>query len=325
MSGPGASCRHAFTATLLEEAQANPSIFAVTSDAKGSVTLGNFEKALPGQFVEIGIAEQNAVGIGAGLARSGKRVFVCGPASFYSARSAEQVKNDVAYANVDVKIVGVSGGVSYGALGSTHHSLHDVALYRAIPNLSIIIPADVHQTEAATAHLARSAGPAYMRLGRAAVPDIYGSTEDAFQFGRANRLAEGADCTIVACGETVYHVLQAQKLLRERGVHCTVLDMPTIKPLDRDAVVQAAQSTGRVVTVEEHSIFGGLGSAVAELLGQECPVPIRVFGFPDEFVPAGESPELYDYYGLTGPKLADHILAFVKKQVLRPAPTGAGR
>ncbi len=324
MSGSGKSCRHAFTAALLEEARENPRIFAVTTDAKGSVTLGDFEKALPEQFVEIGIAEQNAVGIGAGLARSGKRVFVCGPASFYSARSAEQVKNDVAYANVDVKIVGVSGGVSYGALGSTHHSLHDIALYRAIPNLSVIIPADVHQTSAATSYLARHAGPAYMRIGRAAVPAVYSSSEGSFDFGKAVELRTGTDCTIVACGETVHHALAAEKLLRDTGITCTVLDMPTIKPIDQAAVFRAAKTTGRVVTIEEHSVYGGLGSAVAEILSQNLPVPLRILGFPDEFVPAGESPALYDYYGLTGPKLADTIGSFVRSKS-RPAAAEAHR
>ncbi len=312
MSGSGISCRHAFTAALLEEALNEPRLYAVTTDARGSVTLGDFAKALPGQFVEIGIAEQNSVGVGSGLARSGKRVFVCGPACFYSARSAEQVKNDVAYAGADVKIVGVSGGVSYGALGGTHHSLHDIALYRAIPNLSVIIPADVTQTEAATRYLASHAGPAYMRLGRAPVPDVYRSSDSSFHFGRANRLSDGQDCAIIACGETLFHALAAEKLLRTKGVRCTVLDIPTIKPLDREAIVQAARESGRVVTVEEHSVFGGLGSAVAEVLGEEYPVPVRIIGFPDEFVPAGESPQLYDYYGLTGPKLADTIFAFVQ-------------
>jgi len=312
MSGYGVSCRHAFTATLLEEARANPRIFAVTSDAKGSVTLGNFEKALPAQFVEIGIAEQNAVGIGAGLARSGKRVFVCGPASFYSARSAEQVKNDVAYSGVDVKIAGVSGGVSYGALGSTHHSLHDIALYRAIPNLSVIIPSDAHQTSAVTSYLARHPGPVYMRIGRGAVPDVYASSEGSFEFGQATELRTGSDCAIIACGETVHHALEAEKLLRDEGVTCTVLDMPTIKPIDEDSVLRAARNSGRVVTIEEHSIYGGLGSAVAEILSQNLPVPLSILGFPDEFVPAGESAALYDYYGLTASKLAVTIGRFVR-------------
>jgi len=312
MSSTGKSSRHAFTETLLREAQADPSIFAVTSDARGSVTLGEFEKSLPAQFVEVGIAEQNAVGIGAGLARSGKRVFVCGPACFYSARSAEQVKNDVAYADVDVKIVGVSGGVSYGALGSTHHSLHDIALYRAIPNMRIILPADVRQTAQATEYLAHNSGPAYMRLGRSPVPTVYGVDEASFQFGRANLLREGTDCTIIAAGEAVYHAVKAAESLQVQGMSCTVLDVPTIKPLDNESILRSVRSTGLVVTIEEHSIFGGLGGAVAELLIQNEPVPMKIIGFPDEFVVAGESPELFEYYGLSGANLKNTIEEFIR-------------
>lgn len=315
MSSSGKSCRHAFTGALLGAAREDGTIFVVTSDAKGSVTLGEFEKALPGQFVEVGIAEQNAVGVGAGLARSGKRVFVCGPASFYSARSAEQIKNDVAYADADVKIVGVSGGVSYGALGSTHHSLHDLAYFRAVPNMTILLPSDIRQTEQATRYLASTRGPAYMRLGRAPVPDVYGSTDESFQWGRANVLTEGSDCTIIAAGEPVHHVLEAARVLGKRGINCTVLDMPTIKPLDTETILRHAGATGLVVSVEEHSIHGGLGGAVAELLIQENPVRMKIIGFPDEFVVSGESPQLYDYYGLTGPKLAETIESFVRSTV----------
>ncbi|HTP59376.1 MAG TPA: transketolase family protein, partial [Spirochaetia bacterium] len=181
-SAPGKSCRHAFTETLLEMARADSRIMAVTSDAKGSVTLGDFEKNLPQQFLELGIAEQNTVGVSAGLARSGKRPFVCGPASFYSARAIEQVKNDVAYANTNVKIVGVSGGVSYGALGSTHHSLHDIAFMRAIPNLAVLLPCDNTQTREVTRFLAGHVGPAYMRVGRTPVPDVYANPAGCFTF-----------------------------------------------------------------------------------------------------------------------------------------------
>ena len=172
-SAPGKSCRHAFTETLLEMARKDARIMAVTSDAKGSVTLGDFEKNLPNQFLELGIAEQNTVGVSAGLARSGKRPFVCGPACFYSARAIEQVKNDVAYASSNVKIIGVSGGVSYGALGSTHHSLHDLAFMRAIPNLAVMLPCDNAQTAEVARYLATHDGPAYVRMGRSPVPDIY--------------------------------------------------------------------------------------------------------------------------------------------------------
>lgn len=313
MSNSGAkSCRHAFTETLLEVARIDSSIMAVTSDAKGSVTLDNFERNLPNQFLEMGIAEQNVVGVAAGLARCGSRPFVCGPACFYSARAIEQVKNDVAYADTNVKIVGVSGGVSYGALGSTHHSLHDISFMRAIPNISILLPCDVHQTAAATRFLATHDGPVYMRLGRSPVPNVYEEADGSFTFGKSNLVREGTDCTIIACGETVFHSLEAANLLAEWGIEARVVDMPTIKPLDSDAVLKAAEETGAIITVEEHSVHGGLGAAVAETVVQTRPVPMRIIGFPDEFVPAGTSAELFEYYGLKGMKLAKRVREFMR-------------
>lgn len=317
----GKSCRHAFTETLVDCARKDARIFVVTSDARGSVTLGKFAEELPQQFVELGIAEQNVVGVSAGLARSGKRVFACGPASFYSARSFEQVKNDVAYANADVRIIGVSGGVSYGALGSTHHSLHDIAAYRSIPNLSIIIPSDARQTSEVTAYLAATRCPAYLRVGRAPVPDIYhGHDAPAFTFGRANRLAAGDDCAIIATGETVFHALAASRLLAKSGIHASVLDMATVKPLDGSAVLDEARKTGCVLTVEEHSVLGGLGSAVAELLSTHLPTPMDIVGFPDEFAPSGSSEELFAHYGITGNGIAARAEALVRR-----APSGRVR
>jgi transketolase len=314
-SAPGKSCRHAFTETLLEMARSDPAIMAVTSDAKGSVTLGDFEKALPQQFLELGIAEQNTVGVSAGLARSGKKPFVCGPASFYSARAIEQVKNDVAYANSNVKIVGVSGGVSYGALGSTHHSLHDIAFMRAIPNLAVILPCDNAQTREVTRFLAGHVGPAYMRVGRTPVPDVYVADGAVpFVFGKAGRLRMGTDCTIVAAGETVFHALKAADELARAGIHVRLLDMPTIKPLDAEAVIAAARETGAIVTVEEHSIHGGLGGAVAEIVVQHHPVPMKMIAFPDEFAPAGSSAELFAHYGITGAAIAASVKGFLLQQ-----------
>ncbi len=313
----GKSCRHAFTEALLAAGRLDRTIMAVTSDAKGSVTLQDFEKALPEQFVELGIAEQNAVGVGAGLARSGKRPFVCGPASFYSARSIEQVKNDVAYGGLDVKVVGVSGGVSYGALGSTHHSLHDLAFMRAIPNLAVLLPCDVYQTAEATRYLSTHPGPAYMRLGRSAVPAVYASAEGSFSFGRAIRLREGGDCTIIAAGEASYHAVAAADELAREGIRVRVLDMATIKPLDEAAVLAAARETAAIVTVEEHSVCGGLGAAVAEVVVQTHPVPMRIVGFPDEFVPAGSSRELFAHYGISGAAIAQRVRELVTAKVAR--------
>jgi transketolase len=304
-------CRKAFTETLLREAQKNPAIFVVTSDARGSVTLDDFANTLPNQFVEVGIAEQNAVGVGAGLALAGKNVFVCGPACFYSARSLEQVKVDVAYSHTSVKIIGVSGGVSYGALGATHHSLHDIAVMRTFPNMHVYLPADRFQTERLTEYLANSDEPAYVRMGRNAVPDVY-SAGDRFNFGKGNVLTEGQDVAIIASGETVYHALRAAKELRSKGVHAMVIDMHTLKPLDVELVLKAASMTGHLVTVEEHSICGGLGGAVAEVVTQKCPVKMKIIGIPDENVINAKPLEIFEYYGLTASNICRQALDVLK-------------
>jgi len=303
MSQADGSCRRAFSAALLEAARKNGTIYAVCSDSKGSAAMGDFETALPGQFVEVGIAEQDAIGIAAGLSRCGKTVFVCGPASFYAARSLDQVKVDVAYARSDVKVVGISGGVSYGALGSTHHSLHDIAVMRAFPGLEVFLPCDAASTAAVTDYMAGSGRPAYMRIGREAVPAIYGGAP-GFQPGRANILRHGDDCAIIAVGEMVKPALDAADLLLQQGIKARVLDCWSIKPIDEAAIEAAARETRFIVTVEEHSIHGGLGAAVAEIVVQTFPLPMKILGFPDEWAPAGSSAELFAHYGLTAKRIA---------------------
>lgn len=307
-------CRKAFTETLLKEALNNADIFVVTTDARGSVTLDDFANRLPEQFVEVGIAEQNAVGIGAGLALAGKNVFVCGPACFYAARSLEQVKVDVAYSKTSVKIIGVSGGVSYGALGATHHSLHDIAVMRTFPDMHVYLPADRFQTEKLTQHLTHSQESAFVRMGRNAVPDVY-SANDKFTAGKGNVLTEGTDVAIIACGETVYHALQAEKELRKSGIKAMVIDMHTLKPLDEELILKAASMTGCIVTVEEHSIYGGLGGAVAEIVAQHNPVKMKIIGIPDENVINAKPLEIFDYYGLTAPNICTQVMQLVKGKI----------
>lgn len=304
------AARKAFTETLLELARQDGRIFALATDSRGSVTLNDFVKELPEQFVECGIAEQDAVGIAAGLACTGLITFVCGPASFYSTRSAEQVKVDVAYSHTNVKIIGVSGGVSYGALGGTHHAVQDVAFMRAVPGLQVILPADANQAAAMTRALARSTGPAYVRMGRGAVEDIY-PADAPFEIGRANVLREGGDAAVIACGEMVYPSLKAAELLEKKGIRVRVVDMHTIKPLDVEAVLAAA-GTGAVVTVEEHSVCGGLGAAVAEVICQQRPAKMRILGLPDETLYSGSNREVFEHYGLT----ADGIAAKVEELLL---------
>lgn len=292
-------CRQAFTETLIAEAENDKNIIVVTTDARGSVTLGEFARRLPEQFVELGIAEQNGIGVSAGLALSGKNVFVCGPACFYSARSLEQVKTDVAYSNAPVKIIGVSGGVSYGILGATHQSLHDIAVMRALPRLTVILPCDMHQTRLMTKELIRYRHPVYVRMGRGAVPEIYNERNATFTIGRSNILMDGKDITLIGSGETVYHCLQAGKLLRAEGISARVIDMHTMKPLDVEMIRKAVEDSSGIITVEEHSINGGLGAAVASEVVQYRPIPMKIIGFPDEFLVHGTSAQLFDYYGLT--------------------------
>lgn len=303
------ACRKSFTDTLLALAKQDKDIIAVTTDARGSVTLGDFAKELPGQFVECGIAEQDAIGISAGLASCGKKVFCCGPACFYVARSLEQVKVDIAYSGNPVTVLGVSGGVAYGALGATHHSLHDIAVLRTFPGMNVILPCDARQTAKVVKMLVDHPAPTYVRVGRAAVPDVYENDDFEFRLGKANTLAEGDDLAIIAAGETVYHALQASRSLEKKGIHARVLDLSSIKPFDAEAVRKAAAETGRIITVEEHSIYGGLGALVAECLS-EHPVPVKILGIPDENVIHATSPEIFAYYGIDAAGIEKAALSF---------------
>lgn len=306
-------CRQMFTQTLLEIALEDKDILAVTSDATGSVTLGEFKATLPQQFVECGIAEQNEVGISSGLASCGKKPFVCAPASFLSARALEQVKVDVAYSDRNVKIIGISGGVSYGALGMSHHSLHDIAVMRAIPGITVILPCDRFQTREMTHALAKHYGPVYVRMGRGAVPDVYTSQDVHFEIGKSIRVRDGNDGTFIACGEMVSVACAAAGRLKAEGINARVIDMHTLKPFDDQAVLQAAEETRAIVTVEEHSIHGGLGSAVASLLIQNNPVPVRILGFPDETIVTGNSQEVFKHYGFTAEGLTEHLKLVLRK------------
>lgn len=285
--------------TLMELAKDDKDIYVLTSDSRGSASMTNFANEYPKQFVEVGIAEQNLVGIAAGLATTGKKCFAASPACFLTMRSIEQVKVDVAYSNTNVKLIGISGGVSYGALGMSHHSLQDIAVMRAIPNMDIFLPADRFETEKLVRELAKYDKPAYIRIGRNPVDDVYESTDFDFQIGKANVMREGKDITIIATGETVKPAIEASDELKELGIKCRVLNMNTIKPLDKEAIIKAAKETGHIITVEEHSIYGGLGAAVSEVVVQNAPVPMKIVGIKDEAAITGTSKEIFNYYGLS--------------------------
>ena len=308
-------CRKSFTATLLELARKDSNIIAVTTDARGSVTLNDFAKELPEQFVECGIAEQNAVGISAGLAHSGKSVFCCGPACFYVARSLEQVKVDVAYSRNPVKILGVSGGIAYGALGATHHSIHDIAVLRAFPGMNIVLPSDGNMTEKLVKFLVSYPEPVFVRVGRGEIGEVYENDDFDCIPGKANVLRDGGDVAILATGETVCQAVAAADALAAKGIHARVLDYTWIKPFDKEALHKAAEETGCIVTVEEHSVYGGLGALVTEELS-ENPVPVRILALPDEDMLHGSSKELFAHYGIDAAgieKSAEEFFHKIKK------------
>ncbi|GGF97977.1 transketolase [Paenibacillus albidus] len=299
--------------TLLELAKDDRDIMVLASDSRGSAAMAPFADTFPEQFVEVGIAEQNIVGMSAGLAHSGKKPFVTSPACFLSMRSIEQIKVDVAYSRTNVKLIGISGGVSYGALGMSHHSVQDIAVARAIPGLAIVLPADRHETKKLTEALVKYDGGVYVRIGRNPVEDVYESDDYPFEIGKAVIVQEGSDITIIAAGETVRVALDAAKALAEHGVSARVINMHTIKPLDEEAIIAAARETRRIITVEEHSIYGGLGAAVAEVVVQHHPVPMKVIGIPDEPAIAGTTAEVFRHYGLTGDNIKQVALELINK------------
>ncbi len=306
------ACRKAFTEELLRLARQDCSLWTVATDSRGSVTSGAFFEELPRQAVELGIAEQDAVSVAAGLALTGKNVFVCGPACFLSGRAFEQIKVDVAYNETNVKIVGVSAGVSYGPLGTTHTSLHDFAGMRSLPGIEIFAPADGVQTRYITDYLAVKRGPAYLRMGRGEVEDVYLSGE-TFDAGKAKHLQDGSDLTLIACGEMVYQAMRAADALFKQGIRATVLDMFTLRPFDAAAVIEAARRTGAVITVEEHSVYGGLGEQVAHVLAEHCPTRMRILGFPDAQYRIGSPGELFAAYGLDAAGIVRTAIELMKE------------
>jgi transketolase len=303
--------RQAICEILMEKASEDRDIVVLCSDSRGSASLVPFANAYPEQFVEVGIAEQNLVSISAGLAKCGKKAFAASPACFLSTRSYEQVKIDCAYSNTNVTLIGISGGVSYGALGMSHHSTQDIAAMSAIPNMRVYIPSDRHQTKCLINELLKDKKPSYLRVGRNPVEDIYSEDNCPFIMDKAIVLSEGTDVAIIACGELVKPALNAANLLKEKGISATVLDMYCVKPLDRAAVIKAAKSVKAVITVEEHSPFGGLGSMVSQVVGCECPKKVVNLSLPDTPVITGTGKEVFNYYGLNTEGIASKVLELI--------------
>ena len=296
--------RKAICDTLMEAAKEDKDIVVLCSDSRGSASLTPFADACPDQFVEMGIAEQNLVSVSAGLAKCGKKPFAASPACFLSTRSYEQIKVDAAYSNTNVKLIGISGGVSYGALGMSHHSAQDIAALSAIPNMRVYLPSDRFQTACLVKELLKDDKPAYIRVGRNAVEDIYEEGNVPFSMDKATVLSQGGDVAIIACGEMVKPAMDAAKILKEKGISASVVDMYCVKPLDVETVIQAASGAKAVVTVEEHAPYGGLGSMVSQVVAGECPKKVVNMSLPDAPVITGTSREVFDYYGLNAEGIA---------------------
>jgi transketolase len=301
-----------FCDTLIDLAQANKDILVVTSDSRGSGKLIPFAQVLPDQIVEVGIAEQNLVGVAAGLASAGKIVYAVSPGSFLTARSLEQIKNDVCYSDQPVKLIGISSGVSYGVLGSTHHSIHDIAVLRAIHNCTIIVPADNFETAEAIKAAATMPHPVFIRFGKRALPHLH-QPGTCFTVGKSLQVCSGTDVAFIATGEAVVQAALAAQALEQSGLSARVISMHTVKPLDEDVVLKAAKECQAVITVEEHSVMGGLGEACASLLLQTgVSVPFKIVGFPDEDTVTGSQMEIYDHYGICQQGLAQTALTLLK-------------
>ena len=304
-------CRDAFSGTVESLAETDPRIVAVVSDSVGSSKLVNFRKRFPERLVNVGIAEQTVVAVGAGLANGGKVPFVSAASCFLTGRALEQIKADIAYSNVNVKLIGQSSGVAYGELGPTHHSIEDMAWLRLLNNLTLIVPSDPWETEQAIRAAAALDGPVFVRVSRMPVPDLP-RTSPRFEIGKAEMLREGGDVAIIANGIMVHRALAAAEALTAEGIAARVINMSTVNPLDETAILAAAE-TGAVVTVEEHSVRGGLGGAVAEVLAQNDPVPMRILGFPG-FLPTGSAEWLLEHFNLNATGIAEAARQVLKRK-----------
>ena len=298
MSSKQAAMRDAYGEALLELGSTNKDVVVVGADTTGSLKSGVFATKFPERFFNVGIAEQNLVSIAAGLALAGKIAYAGTYAIFVPGKSVDQIRNNIAYPNLDVKIVCSHGGISVGPDGASHQQVEDVAIMRAIPKMKVIVPADAPSTKGAIKAIATIPGPFYVRLTRPSTPVIYESGFE-YRFGEANVLRDGSDVAVFACGIMVPEALKAADALKARGVSAAVVDLHTVKPIDVATVTKFAQKCGRVVTAEEHNVMGGMGSAVAEVLGENRPTPMKRVGVMDTFGESGDAGELLKKYGLT--------------------------
>ena len=294
-----------FSETLMSEAKKNKDIIVVTSDSRGSGKLVPFGRELPDQIIEVGIAEQNLVGVSAGLAAGGKKVFGVSPASFLTARSLEQIKNDVAYSDRNVALIGISAGISYGQLGSTHHSIHDFATLRAINNMTIVAPADNLEASEVIKQAVSYSKPLYIRYGKKPMMDIH-PAGTKFKIGKSILVKKGEDLTIIATGETLQRAYLAYEILKENNIHCSIISMHTIKPFDKETFLEFSKKSKAILTIEEHSIFGGLGECCANLIAQNnIDTNLKILGIPDEYMINGSQSDVLDYYNMSPERIVE--------------------
>jgi len=304
--------RDAYGQALIELGKTNPDVVVLDADLSQSTKTAGFRKEYPERFFNMGIAEQNLIGTAAGLAATGKIPFASTFAMFATGRAFEIIRNSVGYPKLNVKICATHAGLTVGEDGASHQSLEDIACMRVIPNMTVIVPSDAVETKAAIHALAEKEGPAYVRLGRSGVPVINEKEDYKFQIGKGVQLKEGTDATIIATGIMVSEALEASKQLEEKGLKVRVINIHTIKPIDEEIIIKAAKETGKIVTAEEHNIIGGLGSAVAEVVTENHPVPVKRIGTKDTFGESGKPDELLKKYGLTAEDIANAVLELVE-------------
>ncbi len=305
--------RDAYGKALLELGAEHQDVVVLDADLSKSTKTADFARAFPERFINAGIAEQNMIGMAAGLAASGKVVFASSFAMFAAGRAFEQVRNSLAYAHLNVKVCATHAGITVGEDGGSHQSVEDIALMRSVPGICVVVPADGPSSRHAVRALYKNPGPAYLRLGRSSVPTLYDENMD-FTIGQAVELRNGQDATLIACGIMVAKCLEAAEILSRQGIELSVVDMHTIKPIDEAMIIRKARETGAILTAEEHSVLGGLGSAVCETVCAYYPVPVHRMGIEDVFGQSGNPDELMQYYGLTTDKIIENVRQLLKNK-----------
>ncbi len=305
--------RDAYGKALVELGNMHENVVVLDADLSKSTKTADFAKVFPDRFINAGIAEQNMIGMAAGLAATGKVVYASSFAMFAVGRAFEQVRNSLAYARLNVKVCATHSGITVGEDGGSHQSVEDIAIMRSVPNMCVVVPADGVTTRKAVFEVYDREGPAYLRLGRPSVPVLYSEDAD-FQIGKGIELRDGKDATLIACGIMVSKCMEAAETLAKEGIQLSVVDMHTIKPLDEELIVKKARQTGAILTVEEHSILGGLGSAVCEVVCEKCPVPVLRLGLKDVFGQSGTPDELMEHYGLTVENIIQYVRDLLKNK-----------